>query len=689
VEPKTTEQLGTRPPQRRTAAVQTVLQIESLRQIRGYMRGARAPQAEAVLALKGAAHWAMVAERAARLLEQLVPGCAATPTVQRGAQASGRISDDEASFLTRLLTILGALSIQIGLPSLGSPQASAVGARSAEGASRWRMTFPSYSPQAIGVALGWLVRFMNELSQAGDAAWSSERSRELDKLIDNLGLLAPPGKIARHFVRAAHERKIPWIALPAGVIQYGWGRRGRWLNSTFTDETPVIAARIARDKLAANALLRETGIPVPEQRLVTNVDAAVEAARSLGFPVVVKPADLDGGIGVSAGLMTEQDVRSAFNKAARHSKNVLIERHIEGKDYRIIVCHGRAVWATERVPAGVTGDGKHTVRELIDRVNRDPRRTKRRWGQMRPLTLDAEALELLNERGFDERSVPPAGQFVPLRRAANISSGGTPVVMTDAMHPDNAALAVRAARVLRLDIAGVDLIVPDISRSWRETGGALCEVNGQPQLSVTAPHIYGQLFDTLVEGQGRIPTALVLSTGSEEALVQQCTSLLRERKLCVGLSTPAGLFVGGTCVRCGRQSSFADVRALLIDSDVEAVVVVADGKEFLSTGLPFDRFDVLAVAGWEANGMSRVAAQQRLVSVLNLVGSHLTSSALVVRDHPQRPLIARQLGPSRIEIVSSSERLPVRLVQLLLSKHKAPGPRIEEPVAQAVRASQG
>jgi cyanophycin synthetase len=680
-----TDNMNTQPA---LVAANALLQIESLRQIQGYTRGARSPLAVARLALRDAAHWAALAERTAKLLEPQVPGCTAATGAHPRAQASSRFSEQELLFLSRLVTMVNALRAQIGLPMLDPPQVTALPARASEGITRWMLTLPGYSPQAIGLALAWLVQLMNGMSKSGEeATWTSERRKQLDKLLDDLNLLAPPGNNARHFVRAAHERKIPWIVLPAGVMQFGWGRRARWLNNTFTDETPGIAARMARDKLSANTLLRQAGIPVPEHKRVKTVEEALKAAQSLGFPVVVKPVNLDGGIGVSAGLKTEEAVRTAFEKAAKHSKDLLVEKHVEGRDHRITVCHGKAVWAIERVPAGITGDGERSVRQLIEIANRDPRRSNRRWGQMKPLVIDEEAQDLLKEQGLTLDSVLPEGKFARLRRSSNISSGGTPMPVNGVMHPDNAELAVRAARVFRLDIAGVDLITPDITRSWREVGGAICEVNGQPQLSVTAPHIYGELFDTLIEGQGRIPTALVLSTGGAEELVQQCVRTLAERKLCVGLSTPAGLFVGGACVHSGRPSALADARALLIDPNVDAVVLVADGKEFLQMGLPFDRFDVLAIADWqEAQAGGATASRQLLASALELAKLHCTGAALVARGDSQMPLILRQLGEKRVETVSSQEQLSLRLAQLLLGKHADPGPRVDVAVGSKSRS---
>lgn len=674
-------------PQHATA----LLRIESMWQVPGCMRGAHAPLAFARLAIRDAVHWSGILDRAAVLLELHVPGCVSKVSLQASAQEPVRVLEKEPRLLGQLLALLGGLSTQIGLPALDAPQAMTLPTRSSDGASRWMLALAGYSPRATGVALAWLVRWINDVSQSGEAsAWSSERRAELDALLDKLNHLAPLGNNARHFVRAAHERGIPWLALPSGMIQYGWGNRARWLHSTFTDKTPNLAARIARDKLAGNAVLRQAGIPVPPHRRVKTVETAIEAAQSLGYPIVVKPANLDGGHGVSAGLATAEDVCAAFKRAARHSRDILVEKHVEGRDYRIIVGHGKVLWAIERVPAGVTGDGAHSVRELIEQTNRDPRRTARRWGQMKPLNVDEEARGLLEEQGMTLDTVPSPNCVVRLRRAANISSGGTPIPVFDVMHPDNAALAVRAARVMRLDIAGIDLITPDIARSWREMGGVICEVNGQPQLSVTAPHIYGQLFDALLVGQGRIATGLVLSTGDATEIVLECSRILAGQKLCVGMSTPDGLFVGGECVRSGRRSPFADVRSLLIDPLVDAVMLVADGKEFLSTGLPFDRFDVLAIADWNPAPQDSTSrrAQPLLHSVLGLVTAHCSGLALMTRGHSEVKQVVRHFGQKRVERASSQGRLAVRLAQLLLRNHDAYGRSVAASAASKPRSRQ-
>jgi cyanophycin synthetase len=634
-----------------------LLKIESVGRIPGRMRGIRSTLALVRLSLSQGERWAGLVDRARALLQTRLPGFASITEPRCIPRFFGAAEAGAVQFIAQLLGVLDAFEHEIGLPALDRPHALALQASTAS-RSCWLLVLPSYSPQATLMAFVWLVRWLEAMSRSAHReSWPAE----LDALIDRLNRLAPPGNNVRHFVRAAHELNIPWLVLPDGVIQYGWGKRARLLLSTFTDETPNISVRIARNKLAANQVLRAAGLPVPAQQRVRSVEAAIEAARVLGYPVVVKPANLDGGHGVAAGLGDDEELRKAFDRAAKYGREILVEKHFEGRDYRIAVFRGQPLWAMERVPAGVIGDGKQTVRQLIEQTNRDPRRGVRRWAQMKPLVVDAEAQELLDTEKLTFDSTPAAGRFVRLHRAANISSGGTPIPMFDAMHPDNAALAVRAARVLRLDLAGVDLITPDITRSWRETGAAICEINAQPQMSITSPHVYAHLLKTLVPGRGRIAAAIVLSTDCAGELVRQVARILAQRGMCLGVSDPNGIMVGGERVRDGRRSAFEDARALMMDPAVDAMLIVSEGADFRAAGAPFDRFDALALGEWA----DPAADPEQLARVLGLLEPHCDGEVLLSRGHLKTALAARSLGEKRLRTVSSLDQLAVRLALLL------------------------
>ncbi|WP_157264322.1 ATP-binding protein [Azohydromonas aeria] len=457
------------------------------------------------------------------------------------------------------------------------------------------LTTPVPGLAGAGQALAWMLSLHAALVHGGDVA---AVQGQLPALLRRLAQAAFSSSNVPRFLRAAFDAGLPCSVVAGAVLQFGQGARSCWLDSSYSDRTPLLAARLARDKQQAAVVLRRAGVPVPAHEAVSDVEAALRAAQRLGWPVVVKPLDCDGGVGVAAGLHTPQEVREAFAQARRHSRRVLVERHFHGRDYRLVVVQGRLLWAIERVPGGVSGDGRHTVRELLTQLNADPRRGSGPHAPLRQLTLDAEAQVLLARAGLSEDSVLPAGRFLALRRAANVASGGTPVAAFDRVHPDNRRLAERAADALGLDLAGVDLLIPDIARSWLDSGAAVCEVNGQPNLGyTTSAHLYGEILQRLLPRGGRIPVAVVLGGGADGALAQSAAAELRRSGLVAGWATAGGACVGGERVAAGPLDALEGSRLLAGDRGVQAALLCLDDATFLRTGLAFDRIDALVLAG--------------------------------------------------------------------------------------------
>jgi cyanophycin synthetase len=536
-----------------------------------------------------------------------------------------------------------------GLPVARGLRCEAIApAGSGPAGPRVLLSISSLSPPAVDKALAWIVPNLNALANGLGMALDG-----LSGLLTELERHAPGGTNNRQLIKAAYRYGVPVQALPGRCFQYGWGSRARWMDSTFTDATSSISASLARNKVRANDLLRRAGLPVPAQVVVGNLQQTIEAARKIGYPVVVKPSNLDGGKGVSAGLEDEAALRLAFARAQAHSKSLILEKHIEGNDYRLGIVHGELGWATFREPAGVRGDGVSSIGQLIDIANRDPNRGTQPWSNMRPLVVNAEATELLAAQRLDLFSVPAPGHFVRLRRSANISSGGTPTSMMGKVHPDNIALAIRAAAVFRLDFAGIDLITPDVTRSWLEVGGAICEINGQPQFSVMGPQAPRLAIQGLFKGDGRIPIVVILADRPVDELLQAAAQDPGEHALTLGYSTGSGLFIGEHMVRRGRASAFDDTQALLLNRQVDAVAIVTDGKEWLRTGLPFDRFDLLVATGqvsrrvWETlapqcnDGLSKIGAPESrdTPALARKLGAYL-------RDCATRHLSARLAPPA-------------------------------------------
>lgn len=454
------------------------------------------------------------------------------------------------------------------------------------------------APVAAHALLSRMLRWLIRLSAQSDATdIRTTLDLDLPRGLAGLKELVPAASNIPRFVEAAVQLDIPVEEVAGRVLQFGQGRKARWLDSSFTDQTPKIGASIARNKQWASRVLFDAGLPVAPHAIVANHQQALKAARKIGYPVVIKPADLDGGIAVAAGLMKDEEVLFAFDRVIKYSNTVMLEKHIPGRDYRLNVFSGELLWAIERVPAGVTGDGRHSVRELLDSLNADSRRGDGIHVPLKKILLDDEAIELLQSVGKRPDSVLSPGEFLPLRRRANVAAGALPVPVTDKVHPDNARLAVRAAAALGLDIAGVDFITTDISLSWTEVGGAICEINAQPQLgSVTSMHVYPQILHNLLKGNGRIPITVVLGAPDGKA-AESAAASYASAGYCVGYAGRRGIFVGDQCISKKPLSPYRAGKALLRDRNVGAIVLEINDFSVLKTGMPFDRIDHLETFG--------------------------------------------------------------------------------------------
>ena len=432
-----------------------------------------------------------------------------------------------------------------------------------------------------------------------------------DAMIKAIRSYRPSGINSHRFLRAANAANIPWRRISGNIFGFGWGSQSRWLDSSFTDRTSVIAANIAHNKQTAAKVLRRAGIPVPQHARVFDAAQAVRVAEALGYPVVVKPADQEGGRGVTADLRKPEEVILAFTKASSQSKNVLVEAHIEGRDYRLQVFGETVYWAIRRDPAHVIGDGIQNVAALIAEKNTDPMRGPPGSNALlKHIIIDEEAETWLTRQGLSLNMVPAAGRMVRLRGAANIASGGQLTPVLEEAHPDNLELAVRAARVLRLDLAGIDLLIPDISRSWREGGAAICEVNAQPQLS---PHLQEHLLGQIVAGKGRIPVAVIFGKADDASWLPAIEKSLRTEGRRLGIANASEASIEGLTVTMAQKNAFTSTSALLDDRRVDALLIHVTDTSFLLQGCPVDAIDQLIIAGQvEGSPQASTAIAQQL-----------------------------------------------------------------------------
>lgn len=563
--------------------------IGRIRTIPGFIHGLRHPSAALVLIEQGNAtgdEWLAPLEKALSDFFRVPAACGPGAPHEPGARTRWPLAEFLIFWIARMHQAARVPVFE---------QGKILAVHSETGALMIAIPDPHPSEHVIGRVFSWFLGVLNAVHAGREI---HDALRELPVMIRLLEHSVRHSSNMPRFFRAAWKLGIPYVEIAGRVYQFGYGSRSRRLDSSFTDETPQIAARLARNKnLTARALVI-AGIPVPEHRIVTDPEGARKAADQLGYPVVVKPADQDGGIGVFAGLASPEELEKAFSAARRSSSQLLVERHIDGCDYRLTVFQGKLIWAIERVPGGVTGDGSSTVSQLLDRLNGDPRRGEGPHAPLKRIDLDDEARAMLAKAGRDSDSVPGLGEFVRLRRTANVARGGMPVPVSGKVHPDNALLAIRAAATLQLDLAGVDLLIPDIGRSWRETGGAVCEVNGQPNLGeTTAPHLYSRILRTLVQGNGRIPVAVFVGAPPEWRVAAAVASRLEEHGLVTGRGDHEGVSIGTAAITAGVPDPYTAGRLLVGEKEVAAIVLCINDTGILRKGLPFERFDVLVVAG--------------------------------------------------------------------------------------------
>lgn len=401
-------------------------------------------------------------------------------------------------------------------------------------------------------------------------------------------------------VGAAADRRIPAIRLTEGnLVQLGYGARSRRIWTAETDQTSAIAESISSDKDLTKNLLRACGVPVPEGRLVAGPDDAWEAAGEIGVPVVVKPRDGNHGRGVSTELMTREEVEAAYKLALDEGSGVIVERFVRGNEHRLLVVGGRLAAAARGESASVLGDGRSTLIELIDtQINTDPRRGTTEDYPLNRVVVDEDpAVRLeITRQGFTPDAIPPLGAVVMIQRNGNVAFD-----VTDLVHPDVAATVCLAARIVGLDIAGVDLVAEDISRPLDEQRGAIVEVNAGPGLLMHLKPASGEprpigraIVDSLFpEGEtGRIPIVGITGTNGANLVARLVAQLLHLSGKRVGLACSDGLYHDQRLVEKGDRATWAAARKVLLNRVAEAAVFENGSDMILSEGLAYDRCQV-------------------------------------------------------------------------------------------------
>jgi len=453
------------------------------------------------------------------------------------------------------------------------------------------------------------------------------------------------GPSTAHIVKCATKRKVPHIRLNEGnLVQLGYGARQIRIWTAETDLTSAIAEGIAAAKNLTKSLLKSCGVPVPNGELADSPHEAWIAAEELGLPVVVKPTDGNRGRGVMVNLSERADIEKAWKLAKDEGSDVIVENYIEGDEHRVLVVGGHVVAACRGEAAWVVGDGMSSVQQLVDsQLNNDPRRGNSDIHPLETIQLRSVVLANLERQGLGPDAVPVSG-----RRVLVSANGNHAIDCTDDLHPDVAHICTLAARVIGLDIAGIDLVCRDISQPLAAQGGAIVEVNAGPSLLMHLNPAQGQpravgeailshLFQD--DTHGRIPIVGVSGSQHSSHIAMLVAWLLQLSGHQVGLACRDGMFVGRRKLENHDASAWETGRRLLINRNVEAAVFESDPISLLTEGLPYDRChvgivtDSLPVAGLDEHLMPE--AEHRFKIMRTQVDVVLPSGAAVLNaDDP-------------------------------------------------------
>jgi cyanophycin synthetase len=483
----------------------------------------------------------------------------------------------------------------------------------------WYVIF-RYEQQDIAIAAGQLAIRLLESFIEPEAGREFDLSRELNEF-SRLAASLSYGPSTRALVAEARRRNIPVQRLDdsreraqlgrgtralRSLLQLGYGKYQRHIWAPYISTESHLAADIALNKDLTYRLLRSAGLPVPRSIKIRDEEAALTAAVEIGYPVVLKPLDGNHGRGVGVNLQDETAVREHYPRAAAetHTGTLLVEKFIPGNTYRVLVVGGRAVAVTEEVPAHVIGDGTHTLRQLVGLTNADPRRGHGSENLLVRIRMDDTAIALAQEQGYGPNDVPPAGRKVQLVRTAHISLGGISIDRTDEVHPYNAMIAEQAAQVIGLQVAGIDLLAPDIARSVEETGGAICEVNAGPGLGLHIEPVQGKSRDVarpVIEllfppsAPSRVPIVAVTGATGNSTVSRIIAHILKAAGRKVALANADGMYLDGVRVAQCDGSGPEAARIVLRNPAAETAVLEVGYEGILCSGLGYDRADVVVI----------------------------------------------------------------------------------------------
>ncbi|NET59310.1 MAG: cyanophycin synthetase [Symploca sp. SIO2E6] len=485
--------------------------------------------------------------------------------------------------------------------------------------------------------------------------------KELDQDLKDLRELhqdAALGPSTEALIKEAEARDMPWMALSArSMIQLGYGCYQKRIQATLSDHSGILGVELACDKEGTKLTLRDAGIPVPRGTVIQYLDDLEAAIEDLGgYPIVIKPLNGNHGRGITIDIKNWEEAEIAYDTARAISRSVIVEHYYRGNDHRVLVVNGKLVAVAERIPAHVVGNGKSTIEELIEETNRHPNRGEGHDNVLTKIIIDHTSMSLLDRQGYSLDTVLRTGERCYLRATANLSTGGIAIDRTDDIHPDNIWLAERVAKIIGLDIAGIDIVTPDITKPLRQVDGVIVEVNAAPGFrmhvcpsqglprNVAAP-VMDMLFPP---GQpSRIPIVAITGTNGKTTTTRLIAHIYRQTQQIVGYTTTDGIYIDEHLVEKGDTTGPQSAQVILKDPTVEVAVLETARGGILRSGLAFDHCDVGVILNVAADhlGIGDIDTIEQMAALKGVVAESVSPNgyAILNADDPLVTAMAKQV----------------------------------------------